>query len=580
MYTYIDLFAGCGGFSVGFSQAGFTPIAKVEIDEWACQSLRANFPNCNVIQADIRTLADADIVKYRGVDVIIGGPPCQGFSVAGSTQYGITDPRNELFLWFVHWIWLLKPAIAIMENVPNILNKRTTKERTAQDVLAEYVQPLGYAVKSTVLNAADFGVPQLRRRAFIVAHPKAIPFSFPLPTHQPTPGETGVLFPKPTYTTVGDALSDLPSIEAGEGTDDESPYAVEPRNDYQRELRHGSAAVTNHIAMKHTDRLVERFKIIPPGKSLKDVPLTHGQIAKLTGETVSNPFKYNNYRLDETRPALAIPASFQSLFLHPEKHRNLTAREAARLMGFPDNFRFQGKRTTMSWEKHLSQYNQIGNAVCPPVARALAEAVSLALKRGAQHNLVQLIPSVDRSPLSNFRIESLPVVDVLNANSECRIQLRDFARSLIGDRIHYTKDIIKHNGIDVPIELISAAIAFIKSDNCPVCSRDMPPFTQHKGTMHFLISKDDISTLRSNKHDHGLDYHLRSVFGINHQVGHAVGELLENLGIADIHSLENVRTGRKVRSVCLRTGVHIPAKLKNDLFSAISQVHSVANSAE
>ena len=131
----------------------------------------------------------------------------------------------------------------------------------------------------------------------------------------------------------------------------------------------------NHDAMKHLDRLIERFKIIKQGQSLKDVPISHGQIAYGSGEKVEKPFKYNNYRIRGDRPSLAIPASYQSLFIHPYLNRNLTAREGARLMSFPDWYEFSGPRTSMSWEEGLSQYNQIGNAVCPLVAKALGKSI-------------------------------------------------------------------------------------------------------------------------------------------------------------------------------------------------------------
>ena len=175
MPSYIDLFAGCGGFSTGLSRAKFEPVAKVEFDEWACQSLRANFPSVDVLEADVKTIPDETIRRYSGVDVLIGGPPCQGFSVAGSTQYSVADPRNDLFLWFLHWVTVLEPAIAVMENVPTILTKRNAKQSTPKEIVEQVLTPIGYRVQVSILNSADFGVPQVRRRAFIVAHRVEIP---------------------------------------------------------------------------------------------------------------------------------------------------------------------------------------------------------------------------------------------------------------------------------------------------------------------------------------------------------------------------------------------------------------------
>lgn len=184
------------------------------------------------------------------------------------------------------------------------------------------------------------------------------------------------------YTTVEMAIMDLPCLEAGEGIDSGQPYGTAPQNSFQTKLRQGCSGVRNHVAMGHTQRLVERFMTIGHGKSLKDVGREHGQIKyRKAGAIAKKPFKYNNYRLDPNKPALTIPASFQSLFLHPHLHRNLTAREAARLFGYPDNYVFQGKRTAMSWEKHLSQYNQIGNSVSPLMSFALGKALTAALQK-------------------------------------------------------------------------------------------------------------------------------------------------------------------------------------------------------
>ena len=381
--------------------------------------------------------------------------------------------------------------------------------------------------------------------------------------------ETLKFFDENSYVTVGEALSDLPDLDAGEGTDGEVEYRTGPQNAYQRDIRKDSIGVSNHIAMKHTGRLIQRFKIIPPGKSLKDVPLDHGQVAKLTGATVSNPYKYNNYRLDPTKPSLAIPASFQSLFLHPEKNRNLTAREAARLMGFPDSFVFQGKRTTMSWEKHLSQYNQIGNAVCPPVAFELAKAMEKALAMPSRSLRNRRMPNI--VPTLRSSVAKLPTVRRLEETSDARGMLRDYGASLAQGRLRVLDGIIGHNNLSVATELLPAAIIFARAENCPVCSKHLPPHAEHGGSMPCLISKDDISTLISNENDHGLDYHLRVAFGVEHQIGHAVGELLSMLDLVELRLSENVRTGRKVRSLALKANVQIPNNLATAFFAALQE---------
>ena len=288
MIKFLDLFAGCGGFSVGLKKAGLISIGEVELDEWAAESLRFNFPESRVLQGDIREFDDEIINSFFGVDVIVGGPPCQGFSVAGASQFGVDDPRNELLHWFIHWVSILNPKIAIIENVPNILTK-SDGDKTVLEVIKEEFSRIGYSVAHRVLNAADYGTPQQRRRAFIVASAPGISFEFPVPSHTGNTFLEHDLFSSLLpHVTVGEALADLPRIEAGEGVDELVPYAKLPANAYQMEMRSGSDGVRNHVAMKHTGRLIERFKVIRPGQSLKDVPQEHGQIAKFTGAAVKS----------------------------------------------------------------------------------------------------------------------------------------------------------------------------------------------------------------------------------------------------------------------------------------------------
>lgn len=561
MATFLDLFAGCGGFSVGLKKAGLTSVGEVELDEWAAQSLRFNFPESRVLRGDIREFNDATIRTFSGVDVIVGGPPCQGFSVAGASQFGIDDPRNALPHWFLHWVSVLNPKIAIIENVPSILTKSDGTTTVMEAIKGEF-ERLGYTVAYRVLNAADYGTPQLRRRAFIVATAAGISFDFPAPIHAGNAGSERDLFNNlPSYVTVGEALSDLPPIEAGEGTDDLVPYATRPVNAYQIEMRSASGGVINHVAMKHTSRLIERFKVIMPGQSLKDVPQEHGQIAKLTGAAVQKPFKSNNYRLDPTKPSLAIPASFQSLFLHPTLNRNLTAREAARIMGFPDNYEFKGKRTTMSWEKHLSQYNQIGNAVCPPVATALGHSILHALNT-AEPNTVPRTTLNTQNLLSGPRAKvlsratPLPVITPI-VGSKFELKLTQLGEQLLG----CTGATFSRQGFTVPTATLPAALIFASSRSCPVCAIEHPPFCNHGGEMPFLISKENLHSLQENGQDHGLDYHLRASFNIPHEVGHLVGAQLADMKLVDLVTVVNQRTGRRVRGMKLMQSAAIPTKL-------------------
>ncbi len=566
MHTFIDLFAGCGGFSVGLQAAGLKSLAEVELDAWACESLSANFVTSRILHGDIRDFDDATIRAFSGVDVVVGGPPCQGFSVAGPTQFGADDPRNELPHWFLHWVGILRPRIAVIENVPNILTKSLAGGSIFAGIQQAFAQ-LGYATQHRILNAADYGVPQLRRRAFIVATLPGVSFEFPNPTHKPAEVADVDLFDDiRRQVTVGEALLDLPQIEAGDGTDDIVPYPSTPQNLYQSAMRKGSAGVLNHVAMKHTARLIERFRIIRAGQSLKDVPREYGQIEKMTGKVSEKPFKYNNYRLDPDKPSLAIPASFQSLFLHPILNRNLTAREAARLMGFPDVFRFMGKRTTMSWEKHLSQYNQIGNAVCPPVAEAIGRSISAALRTAPRGNIVGKIDAT-AAHMGLTRREPLPLVKALKEKS-AGFALQAAGQTLLVDQ----QPEFKEQGFSIPAAALAIALLCATDPKCKVCSPRLAPFGSHTGEIPFLISKDGIESLSENGQDHGLDYHLRALLDIDHQVGHLVAERLAQLGLVQLLDVFNPRTGRRVRGMKV---LRMPAQIEN-LRCALSPSEPVA----
>ena len=546
-----DLFAGAGGFSVGLTEAGLSDAYAVEADTWACDTLRENFKGL-VLERNIREISDEEIVKLPRPQVIVGGPPCQGFSVAGPSQYGVEDPRNNLFMHFLRFVELQFPDICILENVPQLLTKKIANGVTASDVICDHFRKLGYVTQTFVLNAANFGVPQSRKRAFVVAtHPEII-FVKPSPTHSPVSHEVS-LFPdgEKDYVTVWDAISDLPGIDAGEGTDDLVQYASKALSDYQRTMRRKSEGVINHIAMKHTQRLIERFKNIQPGKSLKDVSATHGQVKYRSGEVNGSPYKSNNQRLNPDMPSLAIPASFQSNFLHPFRHRNLTAREAARLMSFPDRFVFRGKRTAMSWEKHLSQYNQIGNAVCPLVSEALGRACLSALEGVVGKPRFNL----DRENTPRITVSvhgsSRPTGRLIPVDSQVLDDLALESRKILNDSVESDENGIYYSGFHIPAYYLASAILFASETDCVVCRADLPPKCKHLGEIPFLISKEDLSSLADNEKDHGLDYHLRALDSGANQVGHFVGEILEKLGFAKTATIQNARTGRNVRGLLI-----------------------------
>lgn len=362
----VDLFAGCGGFSQGFNNAGFESVLAVEIDQWASETYAANHPSTQVITEDVRNVTVKSL-KLSNVDGIIGGPPCQGFSLSGNRD--AKDPRNSLFMEFVRFVRELQPKFFVMENVLGLLSMKTRENRPVSEIIYEEFTKAGYNVTHVVLTASDFGVPQSRQRVFFIGLRADLPFN--VIQLNPLNGK-GMR----AAVNLWDAISDLPALNAGEG-EEEQGYASAAQNAYQKKIRVDSKGVCNHVAMRHTSRIVERFKQIGYGQSVKDVSPEHSQRKRGDATAISGKvFSQNNMRPRPDRPCPTIAASFQSNFIHPYSHRNFTAREGARIQSFPDSYIFKGKRTTMSWEKHLSQYQQIGNAVPPLLAEAVATTIS------------------------------------------------------------------------------------------------------------------------------------------------------------------------------------------------------------
>jgi DNA (cytosine-5)-methyltransferase 1 len=377
--SFIELFSGAGGMSLGLKNAGLESVGAVEADRFAAETYRSNFPNVNFFESDIRSFSAGKVkAEFSGVDLIAAGPPCQGFSVAGPSQYGKIDERNFLIFEVLRFLKLLSPKMFIVENVKGILSGKLTKEKLALNEFVSSAKSLGYFIEYHVLQAADFGAPQWRERVFIIgSRDKAM-----LPVFD----KSGLKRSTGRWTSVGQAISDLPILRSGEAWKDGEKNPLCAKSNYQTLMRKDSTGLFNHITMNHTKRLVERFKMIPQGGSLVDVPAEHGQRTRNGhGLDVKKRFKMNNQRLDPAKVSTAITASFQSNFVHPDFDRNLTAREGARIQTFPDNFIFHGPRTLMSKnlliregredEIGLSQYNQIGNAVPPLLAQGVGEAI-------------------------------------------------------------------------------------------------------------------------------------------------------------------------------------------------------------
>ena len=384
----LDTFAGAGGFSLGFEQSGdYTVVGAIEKDSWACETFQYNHPNAKVIVDSLENLSDEEIkLAFPNIDIVLGGPPCQGFSIANRKALDSKDPRNSLFREFIRIGSILNPSVMIMENVPNLIKAKTNDKKLVIDIIIEELESLGYNVYNTILKASDYGVPQIRKRLFVIASKEPLKNPFPKQTH--IFKEDNTLFESNLEKTpnLWDAISDLPEIDAREG-EFEMNYTKNSENDYQEMMRTSSKKVYNHTSMKHSKRMVERFESMSWGESSANVP-EHLKPLKRNGngEISKKVYGQNNRRMFPLKPCHTIAASFYANFVHPYKNRNFTPREGARIQSFPDHYIFKGKPTVVSQkllqkegrfdEKHLGQYNQIGNAVPPLLAQAIAKNLS------------------------------------------------------------------------------------------------------------------------------------------------------------------------------------------------------------
>lgn len=341
----IDLFAGVGGLSLGFEQAGFETLIANEYDSSIAQAYIKNRKNSNMVVDDITKLEIAETFgKYKGeVKVVVGGPPCQGYSQKGQRKT-INDPRNFLFRYFVNVVKEVAPEYFVMENVPNLL---TAEKGFFKQELEKMFNELGYTINAQVLCAADYGVPQNRHRAFIIGKR----------------GDTQVLMPPKIEkrTTIWEAISDLAYLSSGEG-EEISDYKKAPESDYQKIMRANSNELYNHVATRHSKIALERLEMIPPKGGKEFLPPEH-----ITKSIYSGTWE----RMDADDISVTITTRFDTpssgKFTHPYLNRAITVREAARIQSFPDDFHFFGTKT--------SQMKQVGNAVPPMLAKAVANAI-------------------------------------------------------------------------------------------------------------------------------------------------------------------------------------------------------------
>ncbi|MFN2744966.1 MULTISPECIES: DNA cytosine methyltransferase [unclassified Bacillus (in: firmicutes)] len=403
-YKALDLFSGCGGLSEGFLQAGYDVAVSIEIDEKACETQRKNHPETIIIQGDLTELRPQQLeqeTQISNYDLIIGGPPCQGFSTIG-TRLGTSDfgefgedPRNSLYKEFVKYVRYYQPKMFLMENVPGLytmqdgaIRENIENDFSHDDPEGRYV---GYRVTSTILRAVEFGVPQKRERVFFVGVRndfEGIDFQFPEP-----------FLNDDDFYTVRDAIGDLPALGVRDG-ENKTIHQIEPNSfltmlnenafNLRRDNNYEEGYIYNHLSRYNNPRDREIFRRLAPFQKLRELNLDEiAEYLRANGfqelpVRLRNGFDDFYRKLDWERPSPTIIAHLHKdglAFIHPDggQARSLSIREAARLQSFPDNFIFQGSQSHM--------FKQIGNAVPPMLAYHLANALRETLNSIYEFNI-------------------------------------------------------------------------------------------------------------------------------------------------------------------------------------------------
>jgi len=389
----LDLFSGAGGIAAGFEDAGYEIVGGVDFSKHAIATFTRNFPNAPGMLRDLRLTDFSDIDAYvdGDVDVIVGGPSCQGFSTSGglskSSGRDEADPRNRLFLNYIGIVDLLQPKWIVFENVPGLLLYESGK--VALDIVKAF-REIGYTIVPMILLAADFGVPQLRRRLVFVGNRTGSEICFPAATHGNPDLWKNFSLPFAHLSRIGhgnqgevlkhvgfeDACGDLPAIAEG-GRIDGDPYPTPARNEFQRMIRKGSDAVRQHEAadLSRLDHIAANT--LEQGQNWRNLPadVLPPRFAKIRPYDATTLLK----RLRAELPSYTITTKFNEAttgaFIHPTQPRTISLREAARLQSFPDRFVFEGSPAEIR--------RQIGNAVPPLLARCIAEAIMPAVMKDA-----------------------------------------------------------------------------------------------------------------------------------------------------------------------------------------------------
>ncbi len=340
----IDLFAGAGGMSIGAQAAGVDVKVAVEIDKYAAITYKANHPKTLVFNEDIRhvNINGACKASNNATKILFGGPPCQGFSISNQKTRNKENTTNWLFKEYIRVAKEQKPDWVIVENVKGIVD---TENGFFLETIIQELKTLGYTVTYSVLNSADYGVPQVRNRVFIVGSLHGIKYDFPKPSTK-------------NYVSVREAISDLPSLNSGANYQ-VLDYKDKCQNLYQAEIRKLSKQSINNLVTSNNKLVLNRYVHIPQGGNWENIP----------------PYLMKNYkdftrchtgiyhRLDYNKPSVVIGNYRKNMLIHPTENRGLSVREAARIQSFPDNFHFFGSIGF--------QQQQVGNSVPPLLAKAI-----------------------------------------------------------------------------------------------------------------------------------------------------------------------------------------------------------------
>lgn len=352
--SVLDLFCGCGGISYGFELAGFNIIGGVDFNTDATKTFKHNFKHAIVRNESIESISDEDVINdYKGVDVIVGGPPCQGFSTANRWQKEKDDPRNKLFFEYIRFVKLLRPKIVLIENVRGLL---TRDNGYAKERITTILEEEGYKLNMQVLDASEYGVPQNRKRAIIIGIRQ---------DYLPEVFDFSSINKKPKVT-VDDAIGELYRFE--DGKDDSMVLVDEPSSNYRKYLRANDNVVRDHEIRYPAKIVQERISHVPQGGNWENVP------DHLWPNNRKNRHSSAYKRLDPNTQSCTIDTgNAHSNYFHPLYNRIPSVRESARLQSFSDRFEFIGPRG--------SQYKQIGNAVPPLLAKSIADAIKEVLNK-------------------------------------------------------------------------------------------------------------------------------------------------------------------------------------------------------